>query len=199
MAATGPERWVGRGFFALLSLVLIGRVWLFEVVSVANDAMAPALLPGELIWVWRGPLAAVEPGAVVLYEDSGVRGLKRVVASSGQQVEVTGGVLYIDGESMHRGSQGLDWPRGCEHETVTATVEQWGERRGAILPSGDAPMETVPDQHLYILGDHRSESSDSRQWGPLPSGSVEGVASRVVWSKDDCGALRWFRMGTRVR
>ena len=199
MAASSQERWLGRAFFALLSLVLIGRVWLFEVVSVANDAMAPALLPGELVWVWRGPLAAVEPGAVVLYEDSGVRGLKRVVASAGQQVEVTAGVLYLDGQSMHHGQQPLDWPRGCEVETVTATIEQWGDRRGAVLPSGDAPMETLPADHLYILGDHRAESSDSRQWGPLPSASVEGVAGRVLWSRDECGSLRWFRMGARVR
>ena len=66
MAATGRERWIGRGVFALLSIVLIGRVWLFEVVSVSSDAMAPALLPEELVWVWRGPLASIEPGAVVL-------------------------------------------------------------------------------------------------------------------------------------
>ena len=128
-----------------------------------------------------------------------MRDLKRVVGTAGQQIELTGGVLYRDGQSLQHGSEAVDWPRDCAVQTVTATVEQWGERQGLILPSGDAPMERIPPQHLYVLGDHRAESSDSRQWGPLPEAAVEGVAGRILWSRDRCGVVRWFRMGLRVR
>jgi signal peptidase I len=193
------ERWLPRAAFALLSLVAVGRVWLFEIVSVSNDSMAPALLAGELVWVWRGPLSEVHPGAVVLYSDSGVVSLKRIVAEAGQVVELTDGVLFVDGGSVRQETRIEQVARGCGVSEVTVSLEQWGEVRAPVLPAGDIFEEQIPPGHVYILGDNRAESSDSRQWGPLPASAIIGSAGRVLWSRDECGAMRWFRIGARVR
>ncbi|MFT5684639.1 MAG: signal peptidase I [Myxococcota bacterium] len=193
------DRWPSRVLFALFSLVLIGRVWLFEVVEVANDSMSPALMPGELVWVWRGPLANTETGSVVLYEDGGVRSLKRVVAGPGQTVEVSDGRLFVDGVTARQRTERVQVFRDCNGREVTGTVERWGAVEGVIRPAGEAFAEKIPLEHIYILGDHRAESSDSRQWGPLPESAVRGVAGRVLWSSGDCDSIRWFRIGQRVR
>lgn len=193
------ERWSTRVGFALFSLLLIGRVWLFEVVSVANDSMSPALLTGELVWVWRGPLAEVSPGSVVLYEYSGVRSLKRVVAVGGQTVEVSAGALFIDGDAARQEDATILLPGDCGVSEMSGIIERWGEVQAAVRPAGEAFSEQVPPGAVYILGDHRAESSDSRQWGPLPESAIRGVAGRVLWSGGGCDSPRWFRIGQRVR
>ncbi|MDG1481569.1 MAG: signal peptidase I [Myxococcota bacterium] len=193
------ERWSRRVSFALFSLLLIGRVWLFEVVSVANDSMSPALLSGELLWVWRGPLASVEPGSVVLYEHSGVRSLKRVVAQPGQTVEVSAGALFVNGDAARQEDAVISLYDDCSVSASAGVIERWGDVKAAVRPAGEAFSEQVPPGHVYILGDHRAESSDSRQWGPLPEAAIRGVAGRVLWSGGGCDSVRWFRIGRRVR
>ena len=200
MTEPGTSRsWLSRLGFALLTVFLIGRVWFFEVVEVANDSMSPTLMAGELVWVWRGPPAHVQPGSVVLYDISDVRSIKRVVAEEGQIVELSAGALFVDGQGVRKGSELVAVERDCRVSEVRGEREQWGELGAVILPGGDAPSETIPENHVYILGDHRAASSDSRQWGPVPSAAVEGVVWRVVWSRDPCGTVRRFRLGARVR
>jgi len=193
------ERWSLRVGFALFSFLLIGRVWLFEVVSVANDSMSPALRSGELVLVWRGPLARVEPGAIVLYEHSGVRSLKRVVAQSGQTVEVSSGGLFVDGVAARQEDAVIALSKDCRVSEVAGVIEQWGGLKAAVRPAGEAFSEQVPPGHVYILGDHRAESSDSRQWGPLPESTIRGVAGWVLWSDGGCDSARRLRIGERVR
>ena len=196
------KRWLQRLGFAAFTVFLVGRVWLFEVAWMANDGMNPSLLAGEAVLVLRGPLASTEPGSVVLYDYGGVVDLKRVVAAEGQVAEVSSGSLYIDGE-MQRQEDGeavrVTIERGCEEQEVTAEIEPWRGEAITVLPGGDSLDERVPSSHIYVLGDHRAVSSDSRQWGPLPVAAVRGSVSRVLWSRDPCGDVRWFRIGRRLR
>jgi signal peptidase I len=83
--------------------------------------------------------------------------IKRVVALPGETIEVRGGVVYINGLRL---------------------VEPY-------LPSGaftaDLAPTTVPARHLYVLGDHRVNSADSRFFGPISQSSIVGRAVIRVW------------------
>jgi signal peptidase I len=57
----------------------------------------------------------------------------------------------------------------------------------------------IERNYLFVLGDNRSHSYDSRQWGFLPEENVVGKAMMVYWSVNPEGGIRWDRLGTFVK
>jgi signal peptidase I len=85
-------------------------------------------------------------------EQSDVSFVKRVVAVGGDRISMTGGKLVRNGRRETRKA-----PRACEDDGC------------------DYPREiTVPKGHLFLLGDNRGSSDDSRFWGPVPEDAVVG-------------------------
>jgi signal peptidase I len=89
--------------------------------------------------------------------------IKRVVGLPGETVEIKDGGVYIDGELLE--------------EPFTAESTQAG-RNGKV---------TVPPLHVYVLGDNRDRSNDSRSFGPVPIENVIGRAWLSYWPLEDAG------------
>jgi len=85
--------------------------------------------------------------------------IKRVIALGGQTVDLRDGVVYVDGKA-------LDEP--YTH----------GKRTDPLNPQITYPFE-VPAGYIWVMGDNRTNSGDSRQMGPIPAAAVKG---RAVWS-----------------
>ena len=112
------------------------------------------------------------PGDVVIFRapDSHRLYAKRCIAVGGQRVEVRRKVLYVDGARLQDPpfSKYLD-PRVFE---------------ASRTPRDNMGPLDVPDGHLFLVGDNRDNSRDSRHWGSLPSELAVGRALLVYWSSE---------------
>jgi len=89
---------------------------------------------------------------------------KRCVATGGQIVEVVDKVLYVDGNKVPN----------LESIKLSGSVNK-------DVRDNFGPL-VVPDEHYFMLGDNRSNSSDSRFWGPVHKDLLLGKAVRIYWS-----------------
>lgn len=191
------------GAWGLLAVVLAAvalRFWGIEPVRVRTSSMAPTLLAGDVVLVWRPGTA--QAGDVVLMEEpssEGLRHVKRMVAGQGQVVELSQGQLYVDGQRLGEADPTggvVRWlDRDCGVHESQPVLESVGSRQWSILPGGEHGRETIPGDHVWLLGDHRGASSDSRHWGPVERTWLRGRVLGVIWSRAPCGELRLNRIG----
>jgi signal peptidase I len=135
--------------------------------------------------------------------------IKRVVAVAGDSVEIRDGHLVVNGVPVPRDRVSgpcTYWNRPERGEWREEPCAEFVERLGEhtyrthctpYLPCGDASRTTVPPGHVWLAGDHRDHSADSRVFGPVPVGRVKGRAwvALVSWGPE---GPRWDRLFERV-
>jgi len=141
--------------------------------------------------------------------------VKRVVGLPGEEIHVRNNVLHINGVAQERQMQDsvefID--DRCRKNATRAYTENLDGLEHTILNAasyglrlGDYGPRTVPEGHVFVMGDNRDHSSDSRVWGFVPVENIKGKA-RMVWlSYDKCkrtipvlGEIRGDRFGETVR
>ncbi len=200
---------------AMLLAVVI-RTFFLQAYEIPSGSMEPTLLVGDhilankLIYGLRMPdsifglkppglpygryLLRFEPihrGDVVVFvypRDPSEDYIKRVIGIPGDVVEVKNGRVWLNGALMPDPHAHFEVP---DNERITASVRDYF-----------GPV-TVPPGNLFMMGDNRDDSSDSRFWGFAPMDNVEGRAMVIYWSWDgeENGILpvRWSRLGMVVR
>ena len=191
-----PRPAVARGWreradplLAAVVFALYARTFLFQAFEVPSASMEKNVLTGDRLLVnkfvfgpGRGPLAgllperAVRRGDVLVFrypEDPRRDFVKRVVALPGETVEIKDKRVSVDGRTLvepyafHSDDQ--VWPDD-------PSIADEHRRRDQMPPT------RVPPGAYFVMGDNRDDSSDSRVWGPVPAGHVEGPALFVYWS-----------------
>lgn len=157
----------------LLRTFVIG-VYVVPTGSMLDTIQEGDMLVGEKVTLrWDAPSVGdvvtfdspLEPGTVLI---------KRVVACEGQVIDLRGGVLYLDGVA-----QDEPYTEGKPTESLSGL-------------QGSAQIQypyTVPDGCVFCMGDNRTNSLDSRYFGPV---SVDAVSSKglfIYWPLTDVGAL----------
>jgi len=160
-----------------LALALIVRAFLFQAFYIPSPSMEPTLFSGDRILVNKVSyrLHDVNRGDLVVFHprpESGVDVedlIKRVIALPGETVTTDGGRVLIDGGLLIEpylpvpdGTAGFTTVPWCANQDTTAGC-------------------TVPDDHVFVLGDNRGNSRDSRYFGPVPVDSIVGRAFVRVW------------------
>ena len=139
-----------------------------------SDAMWPTIRSGDTITI-RIDAPAIHEGDIVFHAIPGTRppqrALNRVLATSGQRVDVTEeGHLLVDGEQVKRSPSGA----GYALASPSYRIGTGGTVRTAALAGGSL---TVPEGHVFVAGDNPTRSLDSRQWGTLPEEAILGVVA----------------------
>ena len=146
--------------------LLAVRSFVAEPFKIPSQSMAPTLVRGDQVIVDK--LAHPGVGDLVVFHapSSGEIMLKRVVAVGGDTVAIEDGVLYVDGR------------RRAEPYTDPDAIDS--------VYFG--PVKVAPGA-LFVLGDNRADSKDSRDLGPVPVGDVIGRASARIWPPSRWGGL----------
>lgn len=196
-----------RGYGRIVAVALLAAALLrglaLMAVKVPSGSMLPNLQIGDYLLVspldygvrlpllggwllrWRDPA----PGDVIVF--AGARDparqtsadfIKRVVAVGGERVELRAKAVLVDGQ-----------PRVQPATFVEGAHVQLDGPRDTFGPVA------VPPGKLFVLGDNRDQSVDSRYWGFVDVQDVRGRAKLVYWSRDaDDGWVRWERIGMGV-
>lgn len=139
-----------------------------------------------------------QPGDVVVFippQDRSLDYIKRVVAVEGQTVEVRGHHVYVNGQPSDPGHLHLHGPPPPEDPRFTVPC---GSLQQGSSAANCGPF-TVPPGKVFVMGDNREQSFDSRFWGPVPIADIKGKAILIYWSWDGADRwVRWERLGRLV-
>jgi signal peptidase I len=198
--ATKPKstfREYAEALFVALALALVIRTFLVQAFKIPSGSMLPTLQIGDHILVnkilygLRVPIVGTRYFAyfhpqrqdIVVFvfpEDRDKDFIKRVIGIPGDVVEVRHKRVYINGQ-----------PIEDSHASYT-------EGEGPPPRDNFGPV-TVPPGHVFVMGDNRDHSFDSRFWGFVPFEDIKGKAFIIYWSWDGQDEwVRWSRLGRLV-
>jgi signal peptidase I len=147
-------------------------IFLYQPVKVEGTSMMPGLLDQERIFVNKFVyrLEPIERGDIVVFRyprDPSKSYIKRVIGLAGDRIRIDDGQVYVNGKRLNE-------------DYVPAPYED--ER--------SYPEVVVPEHYFFVLGDHRSMSNDSRDFGPVKDSFIYGKAVFGYWPMDKLGRLR---------
>ncbi len=198
-----------RSWAVVLGLALLFRALVAQAYVIPSGSMIPTLQIGDRIFVEKLSyrLRAPARGEIVVFQNprdpDDTPLVKRIVAVGGDTVEVRAQTVYVNGRAQERRAlEGpcREWDRDERSGTWSVLAcrafrETMGGRTFTTLTDGGAGVEMppvrVPDGQLFVLGDNRDRSSDSRFWGFVPVEHVLGRAVIVWWSSGSPAGVRW--------
>jgi signal peptidase I len=175
--------WVVVVGVALFVAIMV-RTFLLAHFVVDGDSMLSTLHTGDRVFVNKLSYRLHEPNrgdVVVLHEFEGARGerdlIKRVIALEGESIEIRDCQVYIDDDPS-------------DLEPAKRLVEPYLDPE-VVKPRAwcEFGKEVVPDNAVFVMGDNRPGSSDSRDLGPIPVDDIVGRAFVVFWPK---GSWQWL-------
>jgi signal peptidase I len=137
--------------------------------------------------------------------------IKRVIGLPGDEITVKAGVVHINGKAVSLekiGDQSF-WDRETRFKRwypfdTVAYREQIGDRSHIVIHDADPSQRgadfgpfLVPEGHVFMMGDNRDHSFDSRMWGPVPLSNILG-RSLFVWFSWGKDGMAWDRLGTWI-
>ena len=184
---------------AAFALALLIKTFVLQAFYIPSGSMLPTLEVGERILVEKVSYRFGGPdrGNVVVFE----RSLDPAAPSPHEDDSVAEDVVNAF-KSL------FGWPTGGEQDYVKRVMAIGGDtiegREGVVyvndepvdepyLPDGvvtnDFPPQQIPMGQIFVMGDNRGSSDDSRNFGPVPDGEVIGRAFLSIWPADDFGTL----------
>ena len=169
--------WIKAALIAVILVTLI-RYFLLAPIYVDGFSMMPTLKDTDRMLVNKLSYSVGEPkrfDIIVFKAPEGKDYVKRVIGLPGEKVEYKDDILYVDGKAYGEPyldeykKQLIDGGPLTEPFTLSDIIEQ----------------ETVPEGHLFVLGDNRRFSKDSRHIGVVSYREVLGKTKLVYWPIKD--------------
>jgi signal peptidase I len=192
-----------RRAFLLVLIAFLIRTFIGEAALVPTSSMEGTILVGDHLLLnkfaygpeipyfgWHLPrLRTPQRGAIIAFhypKDPSLTFLKRVIAIGGDTVEIRDSIVYVNGIPQF------------EPYAVHKHAEYFAA--ATLIHHDDMALRIVPAGELFVLGDNRDNSDDSRFWGTVPTGNVVGEPLMIVWSYDAPSA-EWLdeQPGAQIR
>ena len=146
-------------------------IFLYQPVRVEGTSMLPVLEDQDRLFINKLAyrVGDIHRGDVVVFlypHDHQKSYIKRVIALPGDTLRIDHGLVYVNGKEVHE----------------TYVPRQFEDDRSQ-------PEMTVPSHEYFVMGDHRSISSDSREFGPVDRDLIYGKAAFVYWPMDQAGVV----------
>lgn len=157
-----------------LVVALIVKTFLIQAFYIPSESMLPTLRVGDRVLVNKlsYEFGDVHQGDIVVFDRPGGPGsdgiaelIKRVIAVEGETVEGRDGEVYVDGGVLAE-----------DYLADGTTTEDFGP-------------ELVPEDHVWVMGDNRSASDDSRRFKAVPESDIVGRAFVTIWPLSELGPL----------
>ncbi|MDR2035122.1 MAG: signal peptidase I [Coriobacteriales bacterium] len=170
--------------FAVALAIAVGLVWVtktfvMEPYEVPTGSMETTIKVGDKLLAEKISLnfSPVKSGDIVVFADKVMPGrvlVKRVIATGGQTVDLRDGLVYVDGNPLYE---------PYTHGMMSRPLEQHFDNMRITYPY------KVPEGSLWVMGDNRENSADSRYFGHITENSVYGKALMVFWPLEDISPL----------
>jgi len=196
----------GESLLIALIIAIIVRSFFLQAFKIPSSSMAPTLLIGDhllvnrLSYVVKVPftdivlfhLGSPERGDVIVFRYPIERDkdfIKRVIATEGETVEIKDKVIFVNGKRIDD-----PWGRFLDKSIVP----------GYIAPKDNLGPIKVPKDSIFVMGDNRDRSADSRFWGFVHRDDLVGEALILYFSwdrnaKNPIEFIRWTRFGKLIR
>ncbi|MGC1454227.1 MAG: signal peptidase I [Nitrospirota bacterium] len=220
------KEWIEPFLIAALVALFI-RQFVVEAFKIPSGSMIPTLDIGDhllvnkfvygpripftdtRIFTWKEP----KRGDIIVFkypENESKNFIKRVIGLPGDKIEIKKGILFINDQPVPVIAQGVfkDSEQGdgsSYYEKPRLFEEQLGSVTHHILYLRDQSgynfgPKLVPADSVFVMGDNRDNSQDSRFWGFVKEEKILGRALIIYWSWDGNGRwVRWERIGTMIR
>jgi signal peptidase I len=161
-------------FTAFVAFVLVFgfvRPFVVEAYRIPTESMVPTLEVGDRVLASKFIYRIFEPerGDIVVFDsvdEDDQTLIKRVVGVAEDEIQVQGGVLYVNDEA--------------QEEPYLNDADQFRSYYGPTV---------VPEGHIFVMGDNRGNSADSRVFGPLPLENIKGEAFMRFWPVSKIGTI----------
>ena len=169
----------GAVIVGALVVALVVKTFLFQAFYIPSASMEPTLRQGDRVLVNKlsYDLHDIHRGDIVVFElppakigPDGIKDLiKRVIGLPGETIETRDGIVYINDKK----------------------IDEPYLPKGVTTNKPPIPRQVVPDGHIFVMGDNRDNSADSRYAtrGPIPIDTVVGRAFVQVWPPSRVGGL----------
>ncbi len=190
-----------EAFVVAVILAIVIRALLFQAFKIPSSSMESTLLVGDhilvnkLLYGLRVPFTDIrwpkftEPktGDVVVFifpEDRTKDFIKRVIGTPGDTVEIKDKAVFLNGKEL-----------SCPYAEFRSKDTYSGE----VSRRDNLKAFKVPRGKLFVMGDNRDFSHDSRFWGFVPEEDVKGKAFIIYYSTPAFSAVRWDRLCKLIR
>ena len=146
-------------------------VFLYQPVRVEGTSMLPRLEDQDRLFINKLAyrVGEIHRGDVVVFQyplDRQKSYIKRVIALPGDDLQINHGQVSVNGQRLN---EPYVPPRFADDRSL--------------------PDQTIPADQYFVMGDHRSISSDSREFGPVERSLIYGKAAFVYWPFDQVGVV----------
>ncbi|WP_328286465.1 signal peptidase I [Ureibacillus manganicus] len=168
--------WTKALIIAFLIAVVI-RYFLFTPIVVDGDSMMPTLENGDRMIVNKFGYMIGEPNRfdiVVFHAPEGKDYIKRVIGLPGEHIEYRNDQLYINGEPIEE-------PYLDEYKSQLPKGDLTQDFTLQDIPNVDPNVEVIPEGYVFVMGDNRRGSKDSRHIGLVNIDEIIGSTNLIFW------------------